>query len=93
VFKCVISPTKSFDCIKENLITAHVLQDPIWDIPFHVHIDASDKEIGEILGQQEDKIPYAIYFINKNLSSEKLNYTVTEKEFIAIVYTINKFRQ
>lgn len=31
---------KKIECIKQNLITPHVLQGPRWDIPFHVHIDA-----------------------------------------------------
>eukprot|EP00253_Pinus_taeda_P005499 PITA_05499 len=42
--------------------------------------------------QQEDKVPYAVYYVSKNLALAKLNYTVTEREFIAIVYAINKFR-
>jgi hypothetical protein len=45
-----------------------------------------------VLGQQEDKIPYAIYFTIKNFSGAEINYTITEKEFIAVVYAINKFR-
>ena len=37
-------------------------------------------------------MPYAIYYVRKNLAPAELNYTVTEKEFLAIVYSINKFR-
>ena len=48
--------------------------------------------VGVVLGQLEDKNPYAIYYINKNLTPKKLNYTVTEKEFLVVVHTINKFR-
>ena len=44
------------------------------------------------MGQHEGNAPYAIYYISKNLSPVELNYTVTEKEFLAIVYAINKFR-
>jgi hypothetical protein len=35
---------------------------------------------------------YAIYFIRKNMTPSELNYTVTEKEFLVVVYAINKFR-
>ena len=48
--------------------------------------------MGEALWQLEDKLPYAIYFIGKNLSKSKHNYTVTEKEMLAIVHALNKFR-
>jgi hypothetical protein len=83
---------KTFEFIKEKLITTPILQGPKWDIPFHIHTDASDKAIGVVLGQQEDKIPFAIYFINKKLSGAEMNYIVTKKEFLAVVYAINKFR-
>jgi len=34
---------------------------------------------------------YRIYYIRNILSIVELNYTVTEKEFIVVVYIINKF--
>jgi hypothetical protein len=34
---------------------------------------------------------YAIYFISKNLTPAELNYTVTEKEMLAVVHAVNKF--
>ena len=37
-------------------------------------------------------MPYAIYYISKNLSPTELNYTVTEKEFLAVIHVVNKFR-
>ena len=47
--------------------------------------------IGGVLGQKEGQAPYAIYFISKNLTLSELNYTVTEKEFLEVIYSINKF--
>jgi len=41
---------------------------------------------------QKDLSPYAIYYTSKNLIHTELNYTVTEKEFLAIIHAINKFR-
>jgi len=68
------------------------MRGPNWSLPFHICTDASDIALGAILGQRENRVPYAIYFVNKNLSPTELNYTVTEKEFLVVVYAINKFR-
>jgi hypothetical protein len=44
-----------------------------------------------VLGQKENQQNYAIYFTRKNLTPPELNYTMTEKEFLAVVHAINKF--
>ena len=59
---------------------------------FHISSYASDLAIGVALGQEENKKSYAIFYISKNLSFAKLNYTVTEKEFLAVIFAINNFR-
>ena len=35
-------------------------------------------------------MPYDIYYMSKNLTSVKLNYIVTKKEFLAMVHAIRK---
>jgi hypothetical protein len=61
------------------ILTSLVLRGPNWKIPFHISTNASDISIGNVLGQEEDKKPYTIYFISKNLTVAEINYTVTEK--------------
>jgi hypothetical protein len=39
----------------------------------------------------EGKDPYAIYYVINNISPAELNYTVTKKEFLAVIHAINKF--
>ena len=78
--------------LKSKLTNAPILKGPNWALPFHIHDDASHKAIGVALGQVEEKFPYAIYFISKNLSKAELNYTVTEKELLVVVHSLNKFR-
>jgi len=68
------------------------LRGPNWALPFHIHIDVSNKAIGAALGQVEEKLPYTIYFISKCLSKVEMNYTVTEKEFLVVVHSLDKFR-
>ena len=77
--------------LKSKLVTTPILRGPHWALPFHIHIDASNKAIGAALGQVKEKLPYAIYFVSKNLSKSGLNYTVTEKELLAVVHSLNKF--
>ena len=67
------------------------MRGPNWTLPFHISIDASDSALGVVLGQKEEQLHYAIYFIRKNLTPAELNYMVTEKEFLAVIFAINKF--
>eukprot|EP00253_Pinus_taeda_P030152 PITA_30152 len=83
---------KDLNELKDKLVSAPILRGPNWALPFHIHTDASNKDIGAALGQVEEKIPYAIYFVSKNLSKAEMNYTVTQKEFLAVVHALNKFR-
>eukprot|EP00253_Pinus_taeda_P005037 PITA_05037 len=91
-FKWTDNCQEALDELKDKLVTAPILRGLNWVLSFHIHTDASNKAIGAALGQVEEKIPYAIYFVSKNLSKAELNYTVTEKELLAIVHSLNKFR-
>jgi hypothetical protein len=54
--------------------------------------DASDYAVGAVLGQTKDRKHHAIAYANKTLTGAQLNYTRTEKELLAIVFAIDKFR-
>ena len=54
--------------------------------------DASDYAIEDVLGQREDKKAFVIYSASKTLDSAQSNYITTEKEFLAVVFAIEKFR-
>ena len=56
-------------------------------------MNASDIAVGVVLGQLEEKKPYAIYYISRNLTLAELNYTVTEKEFLVVLHAIKKCQQ
>jgi hypothetical protein len=91
-FKWTYSCQEAFNTLKHQLSIVPILRGPDWTLPFHISSDASDTAIGVVLGQEENHLPYAIYFINKNMTPAELNYTVTKKEFLAVIYAINKFR-
>jgi hypothetical protein len=81
----------SFEVLKKNISSAPMLRGPNWYLPFHICTDASDTPLGAVLRQRENQLPYAIYFVSKNISPIEVNYTVTEKEFLSVVHAINKY--
>jgi len=56
--------------------------------PFIIYTDASDYGIGSVV-TQDDK---PIYFYSKKLNSAQANYTVSEKEALAIVLTLQHLK-
>jgi len=54
--------------------------------------DASDFAIGAILGQHIDNRQHVIYYSTRTLNDAQQNYATTEKEFLAIVFALEKFR-
>ena len=83
---------KAFNALKNQLITSPILQSPDWSLPFEIMCDASDYAVGAVLGQRVNKKPVAIYYASKTLSDAQLNYTTTEKELVAVVFALDKFR-
>jgi hypothetical protein len=54
--------------------------------------DASDYAIRVVLGQSKDKKHYAISYASKTLTGPELNCATTEKELLALIFAIEKFR-
>ncbi|XP_074299890.1 uncharacterized protein LOC141631069 [Silene latifolia] len=53
--------------------------------------DASDYSLRAVLGQREGKVAHVIQYSSSLLNDAQLNDTTTEKEFLAVVYVIEKF--
>ena len=82
----------AFDKLKTMLVSPPIMQSLNWNLPFEIMCDASDFAIGVVLGQREDKKAFVIYYASKTLDSTQENYTTTEKEFLAVVFSLEKFR-
>ena len=54
--------------------------------------DASDYAVGVVLGQMKDGKHHAISDASKTLLGHQFNYATTEKELLAVVFAIDKFR-
>ncbi|XP_073025235.1 uncharacterized protein [Primulina eburnea] len=83
---------EAFRALKEKLITAPVMIAPDWGSPFEVMCDASDTALGAVLGQKREKCIHVIYYASMTLSAAQLNYATTEKELLAVVFALDKFR-
>jgi len=84
---------RSLDVLKEKMVTAPILVSPYWSKSFHVHVDALSIALGAVLAQQgEGEIDHPIVFSSQNLSTTKINYTITEREGLAMVYVLQKYR-
>ncbi|XP_062075251.1 uncharacterized protein LOC133779290, partial [Humulus lupulus] len=82
----------AFEKLKNLLTTAPIIRPPDWKIPFEIMCDASDYAIGAVLGQRLEKIPHVICYASKTLNDAQLNYSTTEKELLAVVFALEKFR-
>ncbi|XP_050238371.1 uncharacterized protein LOC126687861 [Mercurialis annua] len=83
----------AFEKLKEALVTAPIISSPDWNLPFELMCDASDQALGCVLGQRKDKKVHVIYYASRTMAGAQLNYTTTEKEMLAVVFALDKFRQ
>jgi hypothetical protein len=74
--------------IKPSLVEAPLLRTPDERKPYEVITDPSDYGLGAVLLQEG----YPIAFESRKLNSAELNYTVTEKEMLAVVHALRVWR-
>ena len=87
------SQQEAFDKLKLMLVSPPVLRifDP--DLPVVVETDASDLAIGAVLLQGSHKdVRQPVAFVSRKLTAPELNYPVQEKEMLAIVHSLKKWR-
>ncbi|XP_019251406.1 PREDICTED: uncharacterized protein LOC109230356 [Nicotiana attenuata] len=73
---------------KLKLTTTPIITSPNWSLPFELMCDASDVAVGAILGQRINKVFHLIYFASKTMNNAQVNYTIMEKELLAIVFLL-----
>lgn len=82
----------AFDALKTAMTTAPVLRTPDYDRPFIVVTDASDFAIGATLLQEHEGQRHPVAFESRKLRAAELNYPAHEKEQLAVVYALAKWR-
>ncbi|VVA40093.1 PREDICTED: LOW QUALITY PROTEIN, partial [Prunus dulcis] len=83
---------EAFNKLKALLTSAPIIAAPNWDLPFELMCDASDYAVGAVLGQRKDKLPHVIYYASRTLNDAQFNYATTERELLAVVFALEKFR-
>ncbi|XP_057760467.1 uncharacterized protein LOC130980842 [Arachis stenosperma] len=83
---------EAFEELKRALTTAPIVRSPDWTQPFEIMCDASNHAVGAALAQRDGRLPYIIAYSSKTLDAAQSNYTTIEKELLAIVHELDKFR-
>ena len=82
----------AFEELKHRMISAPVLCIPNPDLPFTVTTDASDFAVGAVLMQDQGQGPQPVAFTSRKMNSHERNYAAHEKETLAIMHALGKWR-
>lgn len=75
------------------MVTTPILIFLDWKKEFHVYVDVSCIVLGEVLTQVgEVELNDPIAFVSRKLSKAEKNYSTIEREGLAMVYMLQKFR-
>lgn len=83
---------QAFDELKRILTSSPVLAAPTFEDPWILETDASDYGVGGVLKQIQNGEEKVIAYFSKKLSKTAQKYTVTEREALAVISAIEKFR-
>lgn len=83
---------KAMDYLSNQIINPPILKPPDFSKEFMLRTDASNSSMGGVLSQGEIGVDNPVGFFSKRLDSAQMNYSVIEREMLAIVRAIEYFR-
>lgn len=92
VFEWTSAAAEAFQNIKTVLVSDPVLASPDYSQPFVIQTDASDSGIGGVLVQGSGETEKVVAYFSQKLSSAQRKYQTTERECLAVIVGIEKFR-
>ena len=84
---------EAFDELKEKITSQPVLALPKREGKFRVETDASGHAIGGVLSQEQEGKWKPIAFLSRTMQPAEQNYEIYNKELLAIVEALAKWRQ
>lgn len=84
--------TTAFNELKQLLTSAPILIQADFNHPFVLRTDASNYAVGAVLLQGEDKEERPIEYASRLLNAAERNYSTTEREALAVVWAVERFR-
>lgn len=91
-FEWTESAENALKSIKNILVSEPVLANADYSKPFIIQTDASDLGMGGVLVQGEGADERVVAYTSAKFSSTQRNYQTTERECLAIITAIEKFR-
>ena len=82
----------AFETLKQALTEAPILAYPDFTQPFQLATDASNDAIGMVLGQKRNGKEVVIAYAGRKLNPAERNYSVTEREALAVVDGVRHFQ-
>ncbi len=86
------SQEEAFQMLKRKIAAKPVLRLPDLSKPFVLRTDASDLGIGAVLLQEHSGVLFPVAYASKKLLAREKAYSTMEKECLAIVWAVRKFR-
>lgn len=83
---------EAFLNLKKIIASDQILAYPDFNLPFILTTDASNFAVGAVLSQTQDKIEKPIAFASRTLNRAESNYSTIEKEALAIIWAIRKYK-
>lgn len=91
-FSWNVAQRESFETLKKLLSRDPVLGHFLPDAETRIHSDASGYGIGAVLVQVQDGKEKPIAYASRSLTAAEKNYSTTERECLAVIWAISKFR-
>lgn len=83
---------EAFEKLKEKLTNEPILQQADMHKPYTLRTDASGYALGGVLLQGEKENEHPVEYASRLLTPAERNYSTTEREALAVVWAVNKFR-